>query len=62
MSSPPYLPYVCYLIVSSLQAVLFSPPAILKGNIAVMWATLLALYYFNSKIKNNEIICSNRNV
>lgn len=62
MSAPPYLPYVCYLIVSSLQAVLFSPPAILKGNIAVMWAILLAIYYFNSKIKSNEIICSNRNV
>lgn len=62
MQKPPYLPYVCYLIIGSIQAVLFSPPAILKGNVAVMWATLLALYFMNLKKTENEIISSNSNI
>ncbi len=62
MQKPAYLPYVCYLIIGSIQAVLFSPPAILKGNVAVMWATLLALYFMNLKKTENEIISSNSNV
>lgn len=70
LSKPYALPYVCYLIIASIQAVLFSPPAILKGNIAVMWAILMALYYFEIQNKNKlstkqedyEIINSDGNV
>lgn len=62
LSKPYALPYVCYLIITSIQAVLFSPPAILKGNIALMWAILFALYYINFKTKGNETISSNSHI
>lgn len=51
---PKHLPYICYLIVVSFQAVLFSPMAILKNFVVVMWAVLLAYYYINNKKYKNE--------
>lgn len=69
LSKPSFLPYICYLIIASIQSVLFSPPAILKTYIAVMWSVLMALYYleiqnYNMLIKRdeNEIISSDSNV
>lgn len=55
-------PYISYLVIASIQAVLFSPPAILKGSIAVMWAVLLAFYFIETKSNKNEIIRSNCNL
>ncbi len=56
------LPFICYLIITSLQAVLFSPPAVLKNYIVVIWAILLAYYYMNYKVKRNETISSHCNL
>lgn len=50
-----YQAFVCYLIVVSLQAVLFSPHAILKNLVVVFWAVLFSIYYLNSRYGQNEV-------
>lgn len=61
-----FLPILVYSMIFSIQAILFSPPAILKNSAALYWALIMALFYLKKYNRNkndkNEIACSNCNL
>lgn len=61
-----FLPILVYSMIFSIQAILFSPPAILKNSAALYWALIIAMFYLKKYNRNkndkNEITCSNCNL
>lgn len=54
-------PFLIYSIITSMQFILFGPPAVLKNNVSISWAIIIMCFYLNKKYEI-KTYCSNRNL